>query len=78
MEAVRMGPTEKSFNQVKAILGKLDRSIDEVRARRQTGDTRPFPAPAAAPAPAAPAARPSENQRPNSPYGRATPLSYGS
>ena len=73
MEAVRMGPTEKSFNQVKAILGKLDRSIDEVRARRQTGDTRPFPAPAAAPA-----ARPSENQRPNSPYGRATPLSYGS
>lgn len=75
-----MGPTEKSFNQVKAILGKLDRSIDEVRARRQTGDTRPFPTPSQAPAPVAPVApaRPSENQRPNSPYGRATPLSYGS
>ncbi|MBY0111993.1 MAG: hypothetical protein K2Y21_04165 [Phycisphaerales bacterium] len=72
-----MGPTEKSFNQVKAILGKLDRSIDEVRARRQTGDTRPFPVPQPAAAPAAPAPRPAEN-RPNSPYGRATPLSYGS
>lgn len=29
-----MGPSEKSFNQVKSILGKLDRSIDEARNRR--------------------------------------------
>lgn len=33
-----MGPSEKSFQQVKSILGKLDRSIDSVRqARLQPG-----------------------------------------
>ena len=32
-----MGPSEKSFNQVKAILGKLDRNIDQLRERRSTG-----------------------------------------
>ncbi|MBS0189917.1 MAG: hypothetical protein U0573_00175 [Phycisphaerales bacterium] len=71
-----MGPTEKSFNQVKAILGKLDRSIDEVRAKRTTGDHfTPAPVPAQiAPAPA----RVAESQvRQNSPYGRATPLPFG-
>jgi len=31
-----MGPSEKSFRQVKDILGKLDRSIDELRNRRTT------------------------------------------
>ncbi|MBL8886439.1 MAG: hypothetical protein JNK16_07245 [Phycisphaerales bacterium] len=75
-----MGPTEKSFSQVKAILGKLDRSIDEVRARRTTGDHKPFPIPAAAPAPLiVPAARAAEqpSNRQNSPYGRATPLPSG-
>jgi hypothetical protein len=29
-----MGPSEKSFQQVKSILGKLDRSIDSVRQAR--------------------------------------------
>jgi len=75
-----MGPTEKSFSQVKAILGKLDRSIDEVRARRTTGDLKPFPVPPAAPAPLiAPATRTPEppSNRQNSPYGRATPLPFG-
>jgi hypothetical protein len=33
-----MGTSEKTFQQVKAILGKLDRSIDSLRAQR-TGDT---------------------------------------
>jgi hypothetical protein len=32
-----MGTSEKTFQQVKAILGKLDRSIDSLRAQR-TGD----------------------------------------
>jgi hypothetical protein len=75
-----MGPTEKSFNQVKAILGKLDRSIDEMRARRSTGDVKPFVAPPPPPpSPAvAPAPRPTETPlRPSSPYGRATPLPFG-
>ncbi|MBL8877162.1 MAG: hypothetical protein JNM86_15315 [Phycisphaerae bacterium] len=75
-----MGPTEKSFSQVKAILGKLDRSIDEVRARRTTGDHKAFPVPAAAPAPLiVPATRVPEQpaNRQNSPYGRATPLPFG-
>ncbi|MBX3380257.1 MAG: hypothetical protein KF805_09170 [Phycisphaeraceae bacterium] len=75
-----MGPTEKSFSQVKAILGKLDRSIDEVRARRTTGDLKPFPVPSPAPAPmAVPPVRPAEapGNRQNSPYGRATPLPFG-
>lgn len=74
-----MGPTEKSFNQVKAILGKLDRSIDEVRARRTTGDG-PFPAvaaPAAAPLIVPPPRIAESPARQNSPYGRATPLPFG-
>lgn len=29
-----MGSSQQAFNQVKAILGKLDRSIDEARERR--------------------------------------------
>lgn len=74
-----MGPSEKSFNQVKAILGKLDRNIDQLRERRSTGrDVEPAkpasneaprsgsvaPAPAVAPATFARASQ----------YGRATPI----
>jgi hypothetical protein len=64
-----MGPSEKTFNQVKNILGKLDRSIDQLRQARQTPATPPVAearpaAAAAAPAPA----------RPASQFGRATPL----
>ncbi len=65
-----MGPSEKSFNQVKAILGKLDRTIDQVREKRTT----PMTPPAAAASPAStPAVQPPAN-RPTSVYGRATPL----
>lgn len=62
-----MGPSEKTFNQVKNILGKLDRSIDQLRQARQTP---PAATPAATPAQAAPAAP----ARPASQFGRATPL----
>lgn len=74
-----MGPSDRAFNQVKSILGKLDRSIDQLREQRVA---RPSPAPAA-PTPNAAAmsqqigGRAPEQPpaaRPNSPFGRATPL----
>lgn len=67
-----MGPSEKSFNQVKSILGKLDRNIDQLRAQRlnPTPTNTPFAPPTPAPA-ATPAATP---PRAASGYGRATPL----
>jgi len=40
-----MGPSEKSFNQVRSILGKLDRSIDEARQKRTQVAPPPPPAP---------------------------------
>jgi hypothetical protein len=66
-----MATSEKSFNQVKAILSKLDRTIDEVRNRRTGSPVPAMPtgtqaAPAPVPATAAPA------NRASSPYGRAT------
>jgi hypothetical protein len=42
-----MGTSQRAFDQVKAILGKLDRSIDQVRERR-IGGPAPRPAVAAA------------------------------
>jgi len=35
--------SSKAFDQVKAILGKLDRSIDEAREKRLHGDHIPAP-----------------------------------
>lgn len=79
--SIIMGPSEKSFNQVKAILGKLDRNIDQLRERRSTGRdaeaTKPTSAPSEAPrnggvAPL-PAAAPATYAR-ASQYGRATPI----
>lgn len=76
-----MGPSDRAFNQVKSILGKLDRSIDQLREQRVAG-----PAPAAAPAQTSAAAAMSQQiggrtaepapqqPRPASPFGRATPL----
>lgn len=66
-----MGPSEKAFDQVKAILNKLDSSIDQLRQRRNA----PAPVPAAqgpAVQPAAPL--PPAPPRPGSGFGRATPL----
>ncbi|MFG0285765.1 MAG: hypothetical protein ACF8R7_15220 [Phycisphaerales bacterium JB039] len=41
-----MGTSERTFNQVKEILGKLDRSIDQARQKRLHGDTPPDEQPA--------------------------------
>lgn len=83
-----MGPSEKAFQQVKSILGKLDRSIDQLREARATppsgvpvlGPTSAAPNPAALgptstnPTPQrAPDAAPATPAR-RSQYGRATPL----
>lgn len=71
-----MGPSEKSYNQVKAILGKLDRNIDQLRERRTNKaplqltpaeTTRPVSAPKPPPPEAA-------APRPGSVYGKAKPL----
>ena len=69
-----MGPSEKAFHQVKSILGKLDRNIDQLREQRTMPAApavvpharveAPKPAPAPAPAP----------YRSVSGYGRATPI----
>ncbi|MDX2131482.1 MAG: hypothetical protein SFY69_05480 [Planctomycetota bacterium] len=69
-----MGPSEKTFNQVKSILGKLDRSIDQLRAQR-TSPAPPAQAIAPEPArPVAPAPNPPAAHRPTSIFGRATPI----
>ncbi|MFO0835447.1 MAG: hypothetical protein U0638_10770 [Phycisphaerales bacterium] len=79
-----MGPSEKSFQQVKSILGKLDRSIDSVRqARLQPGSpSSPTTSPSPQAAPVVVQAKPvptppstgsaSQAARPN--FGRAQPL----
>jgi hypothetical protein len=78
-----MSTSERTMSQVRAILQRLDRSIDEARERR----TQPAPAAApVAPTPAAkaaavPAPRAAEGSapasRPASPFGRAQPLNRG-
>ncbi|GMV25616.1 MAG: hypothetical protein AMXMBFR58_16470 [Phycisphaerae bacterium] len=78
-----MGPSNKAYNEVKAILGKLDRSIDDARKRRL--DTGPR---SVAPTPVSPtsitatpstllgsaSATPPVPTRPTSVFGRAQPL----
>ena len=75
-----MGASGKAFDEVKQILGRLDRSIDEARTKR-LGPAEPDPAPAApsdrpigAPQRPAPATLPATPQRRTSKYGRAKPL----
>jgi hypothetical protein len=70
-----MGPSERTFNQVKGILGKLDRSIDQLRAQRTQPATSPSSAVTAAVVHAVvQAATPTAPAAPRSPFGRATPL----
>ncbi len=79
-----MGLSDRSFSQVKAILGKLDRSIDQLREQR-TGGHEPAapqvapnkPAPSLANTPRTAEAAPPTANRPPSPFGRATPLNRG-
>ncbi|MEL6499023.1 MAG: hypothetical protein AAF937_01680 [Planctomycetota bacterium] len=84
-----MTTSEHTINQVRNILGRLDRSIDEARDRRLNGSEDPEPqreqTPPPAPAQKAEPAQPSEappppvgprrsvNRAP-SPFGRAKPL----
>lgn len=71
-----MATSNQSFNQVKSILGKLDRSIDEARARRVHG-VRPQAEPSLDPIdqPIGRAEEPDEAPKaPASKYGRAKPL----
>lgn len=77
-----MGPSEKSFNQVKAILGKLDRNIDQLRERRSTGRDAEAPESktpqgdamrSVVPSAAVPAVASTPYGRPSQ-YGRATPI----
>ena len=67
-----MGPSEKTFNQVKNILGKLDRSIDQLRQKR----TAPPPPlhPSADSIRTIPISQPAQISRPASQFGRATPI----
>jgi hypothetical protein len=58
-----MGPSEKSFSQVKAILGKLDRNIDSLRQQR-TGTGTPVGGTAPQPQAAPPTAYPSPSTAP--------------
>lgn len=72
-----MSTSERTFNQVRAILSKLDRSIDEARERRTHPPAAAVPqAPAPQPATVQPAA-PSPAPASNSQYGRAQPLNRG-
>lgn len=67
-----MSTSDRTINQVRAILNKLDRSIDEAREKRTHTPSpatsqvaAPAPVQAAAPAPVAPS---------TSQYGRAQPM----
>ena len=71
-----MASTGKSFDQIKAILGKLDRQVDEARTKRLGITPAPAGVPAPSPAhhassPDTPEPQPSERR---SKYGRAKPL----
>ena len=65
-----MGPSEKAFQQVKSILGKLDRNIDSLREQRKT----PATATIAREQPKPQVTNPAPTYRPTSAFGRATPI----
>lgn len=79
-----MSPSNKAYNEVKAILGKLDRSIDDARKRRLDTNPRVSAVPASAPTippnpttllgSASTSATPPAGTRQASIFGRAQPL----
>ncbi|MBX3383681.1 MAG: hypothetical protein KF864_09255 [Phycisphaeraceae bacterium] len=71
-----MGPSEKTFQQVKSILGKLDRSIDQLREKRTTPPPPMHPSAEATRklATNGDAAGTQPTARAASQYGRATPI----
>ncbi len=71
-----MSTSERTFNQVKAILNKLDRAVDDARNKRTMPGT-PAPSPATLPVPSAPVATapaPVAQPKTTSQYGRAQPI----
>ncbi|MFI4871388.1 MAG: hypothetical protein ACIARQ_06215 [Phycisphaerales bacterium JB061] len=78
-----MTTSQHTFDQVRSILGRLDRSIDQAREKRLHGDEEPAATETAAPAgrtepsaPPPPAVGPARATpaRAPSPFGRAKPL----
>ena len=68
-----MSTSQRTLEQVKSILGKLDRRIDAVRARRLGGPLPPAPPIAAAPTIGASDLRPGKEPG-STGFGRAQPL----
>ncbi len=66
-----MSTSDRTINQVRAILNKLDRSIDEAREKRTHVPPPAPPVPLVAPVQAAPTPAPSPS---TSQYGRAQPM----
>ena len=66
-----MSTSDRTISQVRAILNKLDRSIDAAREKRTQP---PMPVPHQAPQPTPPPAPPQQQAAPSSAYGRAQPL----
>jgi len=73
-----MGPTDKSFNQVKNILSKLDRNIDALRSKRTSPPAPVTPGPMHSSADSTRVTQASLATggagRPASAFGRATPI----
>lgn len=71
-----MGPTDKSFNQVKNILCKLDRNIDALRSKRTSPPPTAGPMHSSMDATRSTQASLAANNgaRPAGAFGRATPL----
>lgn len=67
-----MSTSDRTLNQVRAILNKLDRSIDEAREKRTHTPAPSAPAPA--PLPAAVHQAPPPPPASTSQYGRAQPM----
>ena len=68
-----MSTSDRTISQVRAILSKLDRSIDEARSRRTQPPAHTMPASHAAQQ-APPQPSPQQQAAPSSAYGRAQPL----
>ena len=64
----------KAFDEVKRLLGRLDRNIDEARTRRLGPEDEPPAKPAASPRPIGQSAPPAPVSPSRSKYGRAKPL----
>lgn len=71
------GNSGKAFDEVKRLLGRLDRNIDEARTRRLGPEDEPVAKPAVPARPIGQAAPPAPVSPTRSKYGRAKPLRGG-